>query len=306
MLFDYRVKPGQGPTQIAADINDPETQKKYGYKLDHPVTWEQIVSTNFDIFMNAGDFGDATVGEFYDKNNPVYKNLNINPGDWLEIDASKPAVPENTPQTNDAFFDLRFSVFAFQESATLLGGTKTHQKATVIVFQNDKNIHTKNGNFMFTMTVDSYSATNSKGGGGLGGYFAVGTMSNVSSWDDPQDLMESASGGGVSVSVSKAWLSGAGGYSGAKTVGNTYNQPVNIRIGSFDYLIGLDAEALSSKLPGLSMEATSTTKVLKRGNNFNIGDSFQTSIANPSDSLSKVLKYDMKALERFDKIRDKK
>ena len=27
----YRVEAGQGPSQIAADLNDPSTQKKYGY-----------------------------------------------------------------------------------------------------------------------------------------------------------------------------------------------------------------------------------------------------------------------------------
>ena len=59
VLTGYNVKEGQGPTQIAADINNPKTQAEYGYGLSSEFDWRSIVDNPankkyFDVpFMSS-------------------------------------------------------------------------------------------------------------------------------------------------------------------------------------------------------------------------------------------------------------
>ncbi len=85
LLVGYEVQSGQGPSQIALDINNEVTQKQYGYKVKKPVTWSQIVSWNFDTFRAKGNW-DKPNGIF-DINNETFKNLNINKEDVLWINS---------------------------------------------------------------------------------------------------------------------------------------------------------------------------------------------------------------------------
>ncbi len=92
-LVGYRVKEGQGPTQIAQDINNPETQKLYGYQLQTgPVDWfDNIVNLeqNAKFMMGAGK------ERLFMGNNPNYfhygfRALNMNPGDVITVTQPDP------------------------------------------------------------------------------------------------------------------------------------------------------------------------------------------------------------------------
>jgi len=77
VLVGYRVEAGQGPSQIAADLNNPESQRKYGYVLACKVTFLDIVNSNQDRFTN--------VKNKLNIDDPEYRKLNINVGDILEL-----------------------------------------------------------------------------------------------------------------------------------------------------------------------------------------------------------------------------
>ena len=74
-LVGYLVKEGQGPSQVAADINNPATQKKYGFSLTTKVTYLDIVYQNIQYFKYVENPKDA--------NDDGYKHLNMNQGDAL-------------------------------------------------------------------------------------------------------------------------------------------------------------------------------------------------------------------------------
>ncbi|WP_235004637.1 hypothetical protein [Aequorivita antarctica] len=82
-LVAYEVQPGQGPSQVAADINNKKTQKKYGYSNEKAVTWSQVVAWNFDEFKAKGNWLDPS--GIFDKNDETFKHLNINEHDVLFI-----------------------------------------------------------------------------------------------------------------------------------------------------------------------------------------------------------------------------
>ena len=86
-LVGYTVQADQGPTQIAADINDPSTMKKYGYCLLEPVDWQQVVQQNVSKFPNQAEGGShpGFVSDRSDINDPEYRRLNVNPKDYLTI-----------------------------------------------------------------------------------------------------------------------------------------------------------------------------------------------------------------------------
>jgi RHS repeat-associated protein len=80
-ITGYTVQDGQGPTQIAKDINNPKTQAKYGYKLNGVVSWQQVVSNNLFAY-SAGSSPDLDMNDMYADG---WKSLNVNPGDALAI-----------------------------------------------------------------------------------------------------------------------------------------------------------------------------------------------------------------------------
>lgn len=83
-LVGYEVQPGQGPSQIAADINNSETQKEYGYSQLKPVTWSRVVDWNFNAFKRKGDWSENP-SAIFDKNAKEFTKLNLNPKDILFI-----------------------------------------------------------------------------------------------------------------------------------------------------------------------------------------------------------------------------
>ena len=75
-LIGYVVEPGQGPTQIAADLNT-----YFGCELTCDVNYQDIVRDNSEIFSNVFDSKGNPLGKY----NEAYKSGNINPGDILLI-----------------------------------------------------------------------------------------------------------------------------------------------------------------------------------------------------------------------------
>jgi len=57
-IVGYIIEKGQGPSQVAADINNPETQTKHGYTLNTEVDYLDIVESNPDKFSDVKDVTD--------------------------------------------------------------------------------------------------------------------------------------------------------------------------------------------------------------------------------------------------------
>ena len=76
-LIGYIVEEGQGPSQIAADINNPETKKKYGYELNTEVDYLDIVNSNPDEFENVENVDDI--------NDEGFKTSDLKTGELVSI-----------------------------------------------------------------------------------------------------------------------------------------------------------------------------------------------------------------------------
>ena len=75
-IIGYMVEAGQGPTQIAQDLNE-----NYSCDLSCEVNWVQIVLDNEKMFKNVFE----GPGEIDDKYNGDYKQGNIEEGQELVI-----------------------------------------------------------------------------------------------------------------------------------------------------------------------------------------------------------------------------
>ncbi len=82
-LMGYHVQAGQGPTQIAADLNSAKTQEKYGYTLIDKVDWTDVVKRNIETFKSSGNYESKD----WQKNSgdEGYTQLDINEGDALSL-----------------------------------------------------------------------------------------------------------------------------------------------------------------------------------------------------------------------------
>ncbi len=76
-LVGYTVQAGQGPSQIAKDINNPETQRECGYSLSRSFTYLDIVEYNLFYF--------TSVENITDPNDIGYTKLNMNKGDYVAL-----------------------------------------------------------------------------------------------------------------------------------------------------------------------------------------------------------------------------
>jgi RHS repeat-associated protein len=82
----YVVQAGQGPSQIAEDINLQTNRSKFGYGSSSNGTitiynWNDVVDQNIETFFEKGRYQDIA-----DINDVGYTELNINPGDILNVD----------------------------------------------------------------------------------------------------------------------------------------------------------------------------------------------------------------------------
>jgi len=93
----YRVQEGQGPSQIAKDLNE-----NYGSHFSSSITWDDIVSDNLNTYISNGNYSNMN-----DINDSGYRNLNINTGDILDICAGTTCSPIS-PKTNSNGSDIPF------------------------------------------------------------------------------------------------------------------------------------------------------------------------------------------------------
>ena len=85
LLIGYIVKEGQGFIKIAEDINDPETQKKYGYELPRKISYEEIASLNYMSLKHV-----------------------LHPKDWLNLNG---LVPEQKIHKAIVYLDNQINYF---------------------------------------------------------------------------------------------------------------------------------------------------------------------------------------------------
>jgi RHS repeat-associated protein len=74
-----------GPTYIADYLNDPATQKQFGYTLQKTITWQEVVIQNYKYYLKAGGVENWKGTNMLDKNNPVYDNMHSEVGEDIEF-----------------------------------------------------------------------------------------------------------------------------------------------------------------------------------------------------------------------------
>ncbi|NOQ76106.1 MAG: hypothetical protein GQ574_29150 [Crocinitomix sp.] len=91
-LVGYDVQDGDGPSQVAEFLNDPENQAIHEYSLpaNYVVHWTDIVSANKEVYINGGV---PTMVVFnMEVNHESWKHLNVNVGDRLNLNYIPPVV----------------------------------------------------------------------------------------------------------------------------------------------------------------------------------------------------------------------
>ncbi len=102
-LVGYTIQAGDGPTQIAANLNDPDIQKEFGYTLQKVVDWTDVVKQNETYYTDKGRWGTS---DMFDINNPTWNNLNSNKGETIvfkeaEKKTTKPIIDEDAVVLDD-------------------------------------------------------------------------------------------------------------------------------------------------------------------------------------------------------------
>jgi len=98
-LSGYNVQEEQRPTQIATDINNPETQLEYRYGLDNDVDWNSIVANNWNYFKD----GNYEVS-FMRMDDKGYNKLNLNTEDYLDLSFTNLDVNLTISNANESDF----------------------------------------------------------------------------------------------------------------------------------------------------------------------------------------------------------
>ncbi len=98
----YVVQAGQGPSQIADDINLQKNREMYGYGSGENnsiqiYSWLDVIDTNRQTFKEKGKYKDPS-----DINDVGYTELNINPGDIINVDFLKVKSNANVPTIKPA------------------------------------------------------------------------------------------------------------------------------------------------------------------------------------------------------------
>jgi RHS repeat-associated protein len=96
ILVGYTIQKGQGPTQIAQDVNNKETQLKYGYTLLEAKDWKDLVVENVAYYMNRGDWENPNMLEI---DNPAWSRMNSNEGESITINHPDQAVVATTSKS---------------------------------------------------------------------------------------------------------------------------------------------------------------------------------------------------------------
>ncbi|WP_298892418.1 RHS repeat-associated core domain-containing protein [uncultured Psychroserpens sp.] len=125
-IVGYVIEPGQGPTQISEDINNPETQKIWGYTLQKPVTWDKVVMDNVVYYAKAGGLDNWKDSNMLDIDNPIYRSLNSNAGEILEINLISADSEETLPPIPIQEDDRYGGAGLFEYSDEILAGANKY------------------------------------------------------------------------------------------------------------------------------------------------------------------------------------
>jgi len=123
----YVVQSGQGPSQIAEDINLAKNRETFGYGSNENgslkvYSFSNVIQANYQVYKENGRYKDIV-----DINDVGYTELNINPGDVLNVDflQSKSNLPEikqgNKLYSNNYSDELSLSVRGVTGSADGIG-----------------------------------------------------------------------------------------------------------------------------------------------------------------------------------------
>jgi RHS repeat-associated protein len=99
-LVGYKLGDGQGFTHVAAHLNNPETQKEYGYTLEKPISWTSIAlqADNASKYVAPElEQGNITLPEILNPYHDAWKTMNMNEGERLVIDLSGNSVIKVVP-----------------------------------------------------------------------------------------------------------------------------------------------------------------------------------------------------------------
>ena len=119
-LIGYKVKEGQGPTQIAEDLNE-----NHSSRINGQMSWLSIVLENKDKFQNVDD-GE---GLLHDKNNEDFKFGNIEPGEILNISDGFEGI--------DEIIEInKVAIKAIEDKADSLTGVKNETEKKIEVGEN--------------------------------------------------------------------------------------------------------------------------------------------------------------------------
>ncbi len=96
-VLKYFVRAGEGPSQIAKEIDKEENRLKFGYGSNtngsiRLYSFWDVVNANIDLYEAKGRYKDIT-----DINDSGYKELDINEGEMLNVDFL--TVKSNEPET---------------------------------------------------------------------------------------------------------------------------------------------------------------------------------------------------------------
>ena len=83
VLVGYTIQKNQGPTQIVNDINDPETQKKFGYTLVKPLKFETFVK-HYQAVFTSSRHGNIPNSQLLNKEYDGYRHMNLNEGQFFK------------------------------------------------------------------------------------------------------------------------------------------------------------------------------------------------------------------------------
>lgn len=224
ILVGYHVQAGQGPTQIAMDINDPKTQEQYGYTLQEKVTWQKIVDDNYTNFWVNGNWDFDNGGTLWNKQHEAYTKLNINTGDYLRVIIATP-IKQDAKELISPEFTV--PVVTYEAAVSLGPGMAINVYQTGPIPK--KSIYWEGGR---KLKIESISST----GGAPGASWSIGVGAiNMNPNSDPS--LNSIIGGANTFSVSGGFISPVG-------IGGQYN-------GTFSDQFNINTAGVTMGIPGV-------------------------------------------------------
>jgi RHS repeat-associated protein len=130
VLVGYTIQKNQGPTHIVQDINDSETQKKYGYTLIKPLEYGSFMEYYKPVFLSS-KHGNIPTSELHNKEYDGFEKMNLNKGMHFKklnfITESKLPDPDQTKHKPQFWFS--------QKKPNAIEMFKEHSWATEMAYE---------------------------------------------------------------------------------------------------------------------------------------------------------------------------